>query len=222
MFIDADIRWAAIILAGVFGVLLSLCSMVWITEVKKWRQLVQLYLEALAGKQLSRPWLGVRYQVLDTGVAQANKLSVDNGAWITSGTDSTGATTPAVETGSPAEKAGLRENDVITAVDGTTIDINNPLIELLAEHQPGSTVTLTVQRGSQSLARIHKRVDEDEFLHDGEFVQSTPGIVCTPEENHRSHDHAEHQPDVLLIHTAAERQPATGRETRDQHGDADE
>ena len=107
--------------------------------------------QALAGKQLSRPWLGVRYQVIDAGVAQANKLAVDHGAWITSGTDSTGATTPAVETGSPAAKAGLKDNDVITAVDGTTIDTNNPLIELLAEHQPGSTVTLTVQRGSQSL-----------------------------------------------------------------------
>ncbi len=99
--------------------------------------------QALAGQPLSRPWLGVRYQPLDAGLAARNGLSVSEGAWITSG--GSGA---AVESGSPAAKAGLVENDVITAVDGTKVDVQHPLVSLIAQHAPGSTVTLTVHRGS--------------------------------------------------------------------------
>ena len=100
--------------------------------------------QALAGEQLSRPWMGIRYQPVDAGVATRNNLSVNAGAWITSGGNGS-----AVEAGSPAEKAGIKEGDVITAVNGTKIDTNHPLIELLASHAPGESVTLTVQRGNQ-------------------------------------------------------------------------
>ncbi len=100
--------------------------------------------QALAGEQLSRPWMGIRYQPVDAGVATRNNLTVNSGAWITSGGNGS-----AVESGSPAEKAGLKEGDVITAVNGTKIDTNHPLIELLASHAPGESVTLTVQRGNQ-------------------------------------------------------------------------
>jgi S1-C subfamily serine protease len=106
--------------------------------------------QALAGEKLSRPWLGIRYLALDAGLAATNKLSVDHGAWLTASASSS-STAVAVEQGSPAEKAGLKENDVITAVDGAAVDASHPLVELLASHNPGSTVTLTVQRGSESL-----------------------------------------------------------------------
>jgi serine protease Do len=99
--------------------------------------------QAMAGQQLSRPWLGVRYQPLDAGVATRNSLSVSSGAWITSGGN--GA---AVEAGSPADKAGLKEGDIITAVNGTKIDTSHPLIELIASHAPGETITLSVRRGN--------------------------------------------------------------------------
>jgi serine protease Do len=99
--------------------------------------------QAIAGQQLSRPWLGVRYQPLDAGVATRNSLSVSSGAWITSGGN--GA---AVESGSPADKAGLKEGDIITAVNGTKIDTSHPLIELIASHAPGETITLSVRRGN--------------------------------------------------------------------------
>jgi serine protease Do len=106
--------------------------------------------QALGGEKLSRPWLGIRYLPLDAGLAATNKLSVNQGAWLTASASST-TNAAAVEAGSPAEKAGLKENDVITAVDGTAVDANHPLVELLASHNPGATVTLTVQRGSESL-----------------------------------------------------------------------
>ena len=99
--------------------------------------------QALAGQPLSRPWLGIRYQPLDAGVATRNNVSVTAGAWITSGGSGT-----AIEAGSPAATAGLQENDVITAVNGTKVDTNHPLIELLASHAPGETINLTVRRGT--------------------------------------------------------------------------
>jgi serine protease Do len=107
---------------------------------------IPLTQQALAGQKLARPWIGIQYQSLDAGLAARNNLSVSEGAWITS--DGSGS---AVQAGSPAATAGLRENDVITAVDGSKVDTNHPLVELLATHQPGSTVTLTVRRGTTDL-----------------------------------------------------------------------
>ena len=99
--------------------------------------------QALAGAKLARPWVGIQYEALDAGLAARNGLSVDQGAWITS--SGTGA---AVQAGSPAAAAGLQQNDVITAVDGTKVDTSHPFVELLAANGPGSTVTLTVRRGT--------------------------------------------------------------------------
>ena len=103
--------------------------------------------QALAGAKLVRPWVGIQYQSLDAGLAARNHLSVNQGAWISSTGSGAG-----IQAASPAASAGLRENDIITAVDGTKIDRNHPLVELLAAHQPGSAVTLTVRRGTSDLA----------------------------------------------------------------------
>ncbi|MBX5445803.1 trypsin-like peptidase domain-containing protein [Sphaerobacter sp.] len=55
-----------------------------------------------------------------------------------------------VASGSPADKAGLRPGDVITAINGTTLDDEHPFLNVLYAHKPGDKVTLTVQssRGS--------------------------------------------------------------------------
>ncbi len=67
-----------------------------------------------------------------------------------------------VEPDSSASQAGLRPTkrgaygrlvlgDIITAVDDTTIHSTNDLLDLLEQHQPGDTVTLTVLRDDNSL-----------------------------------------------------------------------
>jgi S1-C subfamily serine protease len=56
-----------------------------------------------------------------------------------------------VTAASPASAAGLQQNDIITALNGTPLDENHPLRTLLFEHQVGESVTLTVQRGGQTL-----------------------------------------------------------------------
>lgn len=49
-----------------------------------------------------------------------------------------------VASGSPAEKAGLKAGEVITAVDGTALDAQNSLSALIAKHKPGDAVKLSV------------------------------------------------------------------------------
>jgi S1-C subfamily serine protease len=73
-----------------------------------------------------------------------------------------GALVMRVLPGSPAEKAGLqptrrsadgriRLGDVIVAVDGQPVEKAQDLFDLLGKHQPGETVTLTVERDRQKM-----------------------------------------------------------------------
>lgn len=57
-----------------------------------------------------------------------------------------GAAVVEVKAESPAEAAGLQEGDLITAVDGTEIDPDTNLAELIAAKAVGDKVTLTVAR----------------------------------------------------------------------------
>ena len=51
----------------------------------------------------------------------------------------------------PAATAGLEPGDVITAIDGEPLSRRTNLIERLFEHEPGQTVTLTVERDGEEL-----------------------------------------------------------------------
>lgn len=102
--------------------------------------------QALAGIPLSRPWIGVRYTALDLRIARENDLPVSAGAWIIAD----GTTSPIIS-GSPAEAAGLKSGDIITAVNETAIDEAHPLQDLLVQHAPGTTITLTVLRDGSSI-----------------------------------------------------------------------
>jgi len=99
--------------------------------------------QVLAGKPIERPWIGIQYTELDAQSAADNKLSVTSGAWIHADPQSGQA---AVVAGSPAKKAGLKEGDIVTALDGQTVDSMHQLDLLLLLHAPGDTVTLTVLR----------------------------------------------------------------------------
>jgi serine protease Do len=93
--------------------------------------------------KFARPYLGVRYVPLTADVANEYGLSVQNGAFVAPSAD---PTSPSVVSGSPADQAGIKENDVITQVNGTGIDQTHSLTSLLDQHQPGDKVTLTVLR----------------------------------------------------------------------------
>jgi serine protease Do len=101
----------------------------------------------LATGKFERPYLGVRYIPLTADVAKEYGLSVSDGAYIAPAAD---ASTPSVVSGSPADKAGLKEGDIITKVGGTAVDEDHSLTALLGKYQPSDKVTLTVVNGSKT------------------------------------------------------------------------
>jgi S1-C subfamily serine protease len=107
--------------------------------------------EALAGKQLARPYIGIRYEAITPQLQQEQNLPVDHGALISKSQDTSGATLDAVVPGGPAAKAGVKEGDIIQAVGGITIDAEHPLDLVLAGFAPGQSVELKILRGSSTV-----------------------------------------------------------------------
>jgi len=58
----------------------------------------------------------------------------------------TGALVRSVESGSPAEKAGVEPNDIITKFNGATIERSTDLPRMVGNTKPGTKATLTVFR----------------------------------------------------------------------------
>lgn len=98
--------------------------------------------------KLQRPYLGVRYVTLTPDVATQYNISVNNGAFVPPSPD---ATTPSIIAGSPAEKAGIQENDVISAIDGSKIDQSHSLTSIIDKHSVGDQVSLTVVRDGKTI-----------------------------------------------------------------------
>ena len=61
-----------------------------------------------------------------------------------------GALVQSVASGSPADDAGLRAGDVVTALAGTKVEDSNDLVAAVAAHAPGDQVTVKIRRGSES------------------------------------------------------------------------
>jgi S1-C subfamily serine protease len=106
--------------------------------------------QALAGQELARPWIGVYYVAITPALADTNKLPVEKGAWLTA-EDANGQAMDAIVAGSPAAAAGLRDGDIITSVDGTEIDLDSPLDDILTQFAPGRTVALDILRDGKTV-----------------------------------------------------------------------
>lgn len=100
--------------------------------------------------KLVRPYLGVRYVSLTDDIAYQYNLNVKRGAYLAPGQ---GQAT--VLQGSPADKAGLKEKDVITKINDTNIDENNSLTSVLGRYSVGDTVNLTIVRdGKEQTVKV--------------------------------------------------------------------
>lgn len=97
-------------------------------------------------KKAESGYLGIRYLIINEKVKSANNLPVDYGALISRGeTREELAVTP----GSPADKVGLVENDIVLEVDGQKITENNQLSDIVAERKPGDEVSLKIYHRSE-------------------------------------------------------------------------
>lgn len=100
-----------------------------------------------ASGKISVPFLGVRYFVINEEVVKKEKLSVDYGVLIRGGQDG-----PAVVKNSPAEKAGLKAEDIILEFNGEKINQDNSLGALIQEYSVGEKITLKILRDKKELS----------------------------------------------------------------------
>ncbi len=88
--------------------------------------------------KVRRGMLGVTIQSVDADMAQSLNLPSAQGAIVTS-----------VSNGGPAEKAGIKRGDVITAVNKVAVTDNNKLRNIVASQPPGSSVEVTALRNGR-------------------------------------------------------------------------
>ena len=115
------------------------------------------------------PWLGVYTQTLDQKMAKAFDLPDEYGVVINK-----------VVKGSPADKAGLEEEDVVVAFDNTPVHSSSELSDMVDESRIGETVMLTVYRDgkekqiSLDIGARNKRNDKEEQEEEGNWGIYTP------------------------------------------------
>lgn len=95
--------------------------------------------------EFKRPYLGVYYVNLTPTLAKTNNLSVNSGAYVYRKDSS------AIIKGSSADKAGVKDGDIITGVNGIQIGMNGSLASLLGEYSVGDTIKLNIKRGNSDI-----------------------------------------------------------------------
>jgi serine protease Do len=86
----------------------------------------------------SRPFMGISYQAISPDIAASYNLPVQWGVYVTK-----------VAAGSPADKAGLQVDDIITSVDSVKMDETHNYLNVLYTYKPGDQVTLGVMRNGK-------------------------------------------------------------------------
>lgn len=98
------------------------------------------------------PFLGVKYVLVSKDMAEVNKLPVNDGAIVVR--EALGE--PPVVRGSAADKAGIKEWDIILDCNGEKITAKNPLANILSKCKIGQTTPLTVLRNGKKVNLIVK------------------------------------------------------------------
>jgi serine protease Do len=83
----------------------------------------------------ARAWMGVTYIPLTPASARMHDLTVTAGALVVT-----------VAPNSPAETAGVREDDIITAVDGRTINDSTSVMDAIKDKKSGDAIKVTLLR----------------------------------------------------------------------------
>jgi serine protease Do len=113
--------------------------------------------------KIQRGWLGVSVQDLSDELARALKVPVQKGAIVTD-----------VQGDTPAAKAGLKTDDVITAIEGTPVESSRGLTRDIGFRAPGETVKLTVFRNGKQ-QQVQVKLGERPDLE---------GVASAPQEEH--------------------------------------
>lgn len=97
-----------------------------------------------------RGWLGVLLSSVTEDTQKLLNLNSDKGALVVS-----------VDDGSPADKAGLKQYDVITAIDGEPVEDSNTLKFKIAEIRPETKIKIKVTRDGKENILTAKLVEKE-------------------------------------------------------------
>ncbi len=97
--------------------------------------------------RIRRPLLGLRYMMIDDDMKAKMNLSVNYGALVIRESEHDSAVVPE----SPAEKAGLKEKDIVLTLNGAKLDRDHPIQDFLENLNVGDEVTLAVLREGKEL-----------------------------------------------------------------------
>ena len=100
--------------------------------------------------KISYPFIGIRYVAISEDIMKELDLPVSYGILIVKG-DLAGE--KAISSGSPAEKAGLKEDDIVLEFNGEKITEDNSLSKIMLKYNPGDTVSLKILRNKQELIK---------------------------------------------------------------------
>jgi S1-C subfamily serine protease len=90
------------------------------------------------GKFAAKAYLGIRYQMLEKQTAILN--NVPQGAYVVE-----------VISASPADKAGIKEDDIITKIDGEDVNTEKGLAGIIAKKKSGDTVSIELWREQETI-----------------------------------------------------------------------
>ncbi len=108
--------------------------------------------QIIDGKTPVHAYLGATLTTVNAYNARMNNLAVSTGAYVVE-----------VAADGPADKAGLKQGDIITAVDGDPVDSADSLIILIREHEVDDKVTLSVNRDGKD-EKLEVTLGSDEAL----------------------------------------------------------
>lgn len=91
--------------------------------------------------KIFRPYLGIRYVAINAEIKEKNNLSVDYGILVKAGANPSDL---AVIPGSPADKAGIIENDIILEIDGVKLDNKTNVASLIRQKSIGQKINLKI------------------------------------------------------------------------------
>jgi serine protease Do len=101
--------------------------------------------------KIVRPFLGVRYTMITPQLQEKNNISVDYGALVSRGSTKDDL---AIMPGSPADKAGIVENDIVLSIDGERLQ-NRDLATVLRTKKAGDVIKVTLlHRGEEEIKEI--------------------------------------------------------------------
>lgn len=100
----------------------------------------------LATGKVERAYVGVNYLSITPDVADKFKLPVRTGAYVFAEGGRS-----AVVSGSPADKAGVKDKDIITKVNDIEVGDKGSVASLVGEYAPGDKVQLTILRDGKTM-----------------------------------------------------------------------